>query len=187
MVIAFAGRRIDPADSTEICFPPAAIAGVAQQIEAALQHLSASVLVSSAACGADILALEAAARLRIRSRVVLPLSRKDFRARSVADRPGNWGERYDRLLNAADSRGDLVLLDLHDHSSEIWNAASDRILRDAVAIAEEAEDPARALIVWNGRRRRTRPDATDYFRRAAIAQGLELTEIQTIPVTRSAR
>ena len=57
------------------------------------------VLVCSAASGADLLALGVASEMGIRRRVLLPFARALFRETSVADRPGDWGERYDRVLN----------------------------------------------------------------------------------------
>jgi hypothetical protein len=44
-------------------------------------------LVCSAACGADLIALEEAERLGLRRRIVLPFSPRQFRETSVTDRP----------------------------------------------------------------------------------------------------
>ena len=68
------------------------------------------VVVSSAACGADLLALEQAGGLGLRRRVVIPFDRERFRAGSVVDRPGDWGGLYDSILDAVGAQGDLVVL-----------------------------------------------------------------------------
>ena len=49
-----------------------------------------SVLVCSAACGADLIALQAAGRVSLRRRIVLPFEPSRFRDSSVVDRPGDW-------------------------------------------------------------------------------------------------
>ena len=64
-------------------------------------------LVCSAACGADLIALEEAERLGLRRRIVLPFSPRQFRETSVTDRPGDWGPFFDRLVEAAKVAGDL--------------------------------------------------------------------------------
>jgi hypothetical protein len=66
MVIAAAGRRIDAPDAPEIRFPMEEVARVSAELGAALARLNAAVLVSSAACGTDILALEVAGRMGMR-------------------------------------------------------------------------------------------------------------------------
>ena len=63
----------------------------------------AAVLVCSVACGADLVALEAAERLGRRRRIVLPFAAERFRMTSVTDRPGDWGPMFDRMIAAADA------------------------------------------------------------------------------------
>src|SRR5450432_2011251 len=93
MIIALAGRRVDPVHAKQQRFPAASknVEIVRERIRIILQTEGATVLVSSAACGADLLALSEAGALGLRRRVVLPYDRKEFRATSVTDRPGEWG------------------------------------------------------------------------------------------------
>src|SRR5436190_1721100 len=100
MVIALAGRRVDAADAIQQRFPAENAERVKQQITDFLRTHQACALVCAAACGADILALEAAGELGLRRRVVLPFDRATFRASSVIDRGGDWSERYDRIIAA---------------------------------------------------------------------------------------
>ena len=71
MIIALAGRRIDRKRAAQRVFPLENVAAVQQRVEDTLRRSGATTLVSSAACGADLVALEAAGALGIRRRVVL--------------------------------------------------------------------------------------------------------------------
>jgi hypothetical protein len=72
MVIALSGRRIDSADAAHPAFPLGHVETVRIRILELLRDRCVTVLVCSAACGADLLALQAAQLLGIRSRIVLP-------------------------------------------------------------------------------------------------------------------
>jgi hypothetical protein len=67
MIIVLAGRRVDGPDAAQARFP-----NTTANIEAVLAQI-AHVLVSSAACGSDLLAVEEAGRLGIRRRIFLAL------------------------------------------------------------------------------------------------------------------
>jgi hypothetical protein len=74
MIIALAGRRVDPPDAKEHPFPGSAsnIEVVRERIRTSLKNHGAQVLVSSAACGSDLLVLSEAGNLGLRRRIVLP-------------------------------------------------------------------------------------------------------------------
>ena len=110
-VAALAGRRIDAPDAKEARFPLANVARVRERIAAVLRQHQVAALVASAACGADLIALDEAARLGARRRIVLPFPVDKFREKSVTDRPGDWGALYDRLVRDAAQAGDLIVLD----------------------------------------------------------------------------
>jgi hypothetical protein len=57
-VIALAGRRIDAIDAKAARFPLQAVPLVRERVSDLLQREHAKALVSSAACGADLIALE---------------------------------------------------------------------------------------------------------------------------------
>jgi hypothetical protein len=176
MVIALAGRRIDAPNATEARFPPDRAAQVATEIRAALEKLNATAVVCSAACGADILALEAAGQLKIPRRVILPLARDRFRETSVADRPGDWGSRYDLILNEMKDDGEkVVLLGLAENSTT-WTAANEHILMEAEAMAHELGTGVRALVVWEGKPR-SDDDVTAHFKTEAERRDIPVTEI----------
>src|SRR3954470_8602116 len=97
-IIAIAGRRIDATDTNAARFPRGAIPTVRRRLADLLIQERAVAIVCSAACGADILALEEAERLGVGRRIVLPFPANRFRLTSVIDRPGDWGQRFDRLV-----------------------------------------------------------------------------------------
>src|SRR5258708_23324677 len=98
MIVTLAGRRIDPLNAPVARFPVENSAEVREQLVHLLQEQGATALVCSAACGADLLGLEAAGTLGLRRRVVLSFAPERFRATSVTDRPGEWGPLYDRII-----------------------------------------------------------------------------------------
>ena len=88
-VIALAGRRVDRGKkNTPSRFPETRVPVVRREIAGLLARESALALVSSAACGADLIGLEEAERLGLRRRIILPFTPTEFRNRSVSDCPG---------------------------------------------------------------------------------------------------
>ncbi len=85
-VVAFAGRRIDTGGAKAARFPFANVCAVRAAIGASLEGIAPSLLIASAACGADLIALEAAANRHIRMRIVLPFLPARF-SRDLGGRP----------------------------------------------------------------------------------------------------
>jgi hypothetical protein len=134
--------------------------------------------VCSAACGADLVALEEAGKLGIRRRVVLPFAKERFRQTSVVDRPGNWGEVYDHVIADVETTGDLIVLPrVVGDEEDAYQAANEAIIREAQIIAGSAE--RMAVIVWDGNAR-SKSDATDAFRIRAEEAGFTLSVIPTL-------
>jgi len=179
MVIALAGRRVDAPGAAELRLPAANVEQVRERIRNFLRAKTASVLVCAAACGADILGLEAAGELGIRRRIVLPCARAVFRRTSVADRPGNWGERYDRIISEVDERGDLLELNHCTEDDRAYTATNREVLEEAVRIAREKGDTASAVLVWDRNVKKLR-DYTQLFGADARQLGLEVDQIPTL-------
>jgi hypothetical protein len=179
MILAYAGRRIDPAQTAVVRrFPLAAVAYVQREVERVLRHLAPSAVVGSAACGADLLVLEAAGRLRLRRHVVLPFDRATFRVTSVADRPGDWGPQFDAVIAGVSASGDLLEMTLDPHDPGTYQQANVEILRQAESTAREASTHCHALVVWNGAPRGP-GDVTQAFLNEARRRGWPTTEIDT--------
>ena len=179
-VAALAGRRIDALDAEVPRFPSTETEYVTRKLLYRFRLERVERLVCSAACGADILALEAAAELGIPATLVLPFASSIFRETSVTDRPGNWGERFDGLVAAARNRGDLVELRQDPGDESAFAAANDRIIHTASTSATYRH---LAFVVWEGRSRGP-DDSTADFLRKALSCGFEKRVVFT---TRRAR
>src|SRR6266536_498138 len=133
MIIALAGRRIDIEGARPSRFPFANLEFVRQRLQDLLQNEAVTALVSSAACGADLLALSEASALGIRCRVVLPFDRVRFRETSVLDRPGDW-RFYDSLIDKVTSNNDLITLAATSDDERAYEATNRAILDEAQAL-----------------------------------------------------
>lgn len=185
MIVALAGRRVDAEDSGDVRFPLINQHRVAVRITRLLERLGATSLVSSAACGADLLALEAAAELGLRRRVVLPHEPGKFRESSVIDRPGHWGAVYDRVIAEVTAAGDLVVMPPAGSGESAYAAANEAILNEALGMSTSAPagsptvSQVVAVIVWEGASRGD-DDMTEHFAERARSLGLSVEEVLTI-------
>jgi hypothetical protein len=178
MIIALAGRRVDSADAEQHRFPLWNVETVRVRTRAVLKEKGATALVSSAACGADLIALSLAGELGLRRRVILPFERSRFRETSVVDRPGDWGPLYDRVLDDVEAANDLVILQ-NASDDDAYSAANREILDQAVELANAVHQPATAVLIWDGVSRGEH-DLTDEFGVEARKRALAVTEVQTL-------
>jgi hypothetical protein len=175
-VLAVAGRRIDLPSTSPPRFPSAKIANVREQMAELFESENAVAIVTSAACGADLIALEEAERLNIRRRIILPFAADEFRGTSVIDRGEDWGPVFDRLIATAARQGDLVILDpgTRDHE-RAYVAATKAVINQAKALAKQLpQGPHRlvAVIAWDGGAK-SGGDNTRAFRRLARTAGFD--------------
>lgn len=175
-VIALAGRRIDAQNAETARFPLESVGVVRERVTRVLRGKTA--LVCSAACGADLIALEQACTLHIRRRVVLPYTREQFRKTSVVDRPGEWGALFDRTLDEVEEAGDLVVLPYGPGDEQAYARANAEILGEAGRIANADSRDVLAVIVWDGKPRGS-DDLTAAFRDEARLKGYAILEIPT--------
>ena len=162
VVVVLVGRRIDATDAEQPRFPLNGVEDVASQLRACFRELGAGVLVSSAANGADLIALQVARELGMRTRIVLPCSVAEFRKCSVMDRPGlEWGVLYDALIADAASRNDLVVLDAGTNNHASFVAANTRMIDEARRLAAATGNESQrshdstpgnlvGVVVWDG-------------------------------------
>jgi hypothetical protein len=178
MIIALAGRRVDAIDASRPRFPLQNIDKVGAAVGVLLKEHGATAVVSSAACGADLIGLAEAGKLGLRRRIVLPFARAKFRESSVVDRPGAWGKMYDTILDEVEANGDLVVIDT-GNDKEPYSATNAAILDQAIALGRERDEPVGALLLWDGVSR-GKDDYTDQFGAEARRRGLPVLEIRTI-------
>jgi hypothetical protein len=178
VIMALAGRRIDTINADAVRFPLTNVEFVSGKIADLFAQQPVSAMVSSASCGADLVALEVAKTLAIRRFVVLPFARELFRKTSVIDRPGEWGPIFDRVLDDVEAAGDVFDLGLDPKSSNAYALANGAILDQTVGLAAESHEPAGVLLVWDGPR--GEGDITANLRKDAIQRGLQVFEIRTL-------
>jgi len=186
MIIALAGRRIDAHNATIPRFPLENVATVRECIYAFFVGHKATVLICSAACGADLLALDDAGELGIQRRIVLPFEQNRFRATSVIDRPGEWGALFDRIIREVQAEGNLVILSNDGEDDAIFATTNRVILDEALTLAhqtphdkgEPSANPVLAALVWDGQSR-GEGDVTANFADEARARRLPVIEIPT--------
>jgi hypothetical protein len=175
-VIAFAGRRVDAADAEEARFPAAAEPAVAERMRRLFAGSGAGAIVASAACGSDLIALEVAGELGLDRHVILPFDRPTFRESSVTDRPGDWGPRYDAVLDAIDP-DDITVLRLAKGAGA-YERANNAILDLATELAGRPA-AVQAVIAWNGEARGD-GDITAQFAERARSRGMSVAEVDTL-------
>ena len=178
-IAALAGRRIDAADAAEARFPLANVASVRAKIAAVLRAHHVAALVASAACGADLIGLDVAATLGLRRRIVLPFPVREFREKSVTNRPGEWGGLFDRLVADAQATGELVVIDpVGGKDDAAYLAATEAIIGQVEELAEERGAERLAITVWEGQAR-SGTDLTETFRRLAQQAGFAPVTVLT--------
>ena len=179
MIIALAGRRIDAPDAKQARFPstPENLETVRTRIRTLLQTEGATVLVCSAACGADLLALSEAARLGLRRRIVLPFDRKKFRKTSVTDRGGDWGPLYDAMIAQVQENGDLLVIQ-PTADDQAYVETSHAIVEEALSLGRRLQLPVTAAMAWDGKSR-GEGDVTAEFGAYARRNGIRVVEVKT--------
>jgi hypothetical protein len=179
VVIAFAGRRIDAADAPARRFPIECREAVAARLEALFRNSAATTLVSSAACGADLVAIEVARAIGMAFVIVLPFDEASFAATSVTDRPGSWLAPYEQARREARQRGDLIVLNGDPSADSAYALANDRIIREAERRAADGRSDLLAVIAHEGASRGA-ADLTEAFARAARESGIRVEHVSTL-------
>jgi len=186
-VLAITGRRIDADDADQARFPPEHAPDVQQAITSVMRDMRIEAVVSSAACGADLLALNAASELNIPYWIVLPFDRARFREVSVVDRGDSWGPIFDQHMDDAERRNTVRLIDPVDDELEAFRLVLSEILDLATTLAnhDEGEPSTKptgqvtALVVWDGMSRGAY-DFTAAFLEEARQRGILTRQLMTL-------
>lgn len=180
-VVALAGRRIDDVGSDQRRFPLSKVALVRERTYELFRSLSPCSIVCSAACGADLVALDVARSLGVKRRIILPFNPAKFRSTSVVDRPGNWGALFDSLCKQAIIDDDLKVLPAVDDDNEAYSMVSEYIIQEALKIANlgtQTESLA-AVTVWEGHSRGA-GDETAQFAELAEKEDFRVFNVNTL-------
>ena len=187
MIIALAGRRIDAPGTNPGRFPLAHVESVKNKLVTWLRLAHATQLVCSGACGADLVALQAADELGIIKTMILPFDADTFRTTSVTDRPGNWGSMYDQFVTELKRSNRVIELNYDKNDVAAYLNTNLRILDQAqrMAQSENEKDPhpgspskITAVIVWEGKPKDA-DDSTYHFKTEAEKRNYPVTEILT--------
>lgn len=178
LIIVLAGRRIDAENADYKRFPLNAVPRVKEQLKTFFAENNVSHLVSSGACGADLLAQDVADEMKIDRTIVLPFDATAFRKSSVTDRPGDWGTLYDRLTKKL--LHNLIILNYDPHDLEAYEKTNLELLNAAekVSATYEKHDIV-VLTVWEGKPK-DKDDLTLGLQLEAKRRSLETKEINTL-------
>lgn len=102
-VIVFSGHMIDSPNRTHRRFPDSSEYRAADAILNEIKALKAIIGYSSAACGGDILFLEAMQNRGAETHIFIPFLKQDFVRTSVRFSNDRWVERFDDVLSKATS------------------------------------------------------------------------------------
>jgi hypothetical protein len=161
-VLVYTGHMVSPAGRGNGAFPPHLEAAVRDEIRGRLSRIRPVASYGSAACGTDILCLEAVQEMGGETHVTLPFPPAEFRKVSVDTAPG-WGERFDRVLAAADS---VVVASDHPAEGSLSGFEyANLVLTGAGRLrAQVLGTPLVGLAVWDGLPARGRGGTADVVR-----------------------
>lgn len=150
-VVVFSGHTIDPPGRSKLRFPPQMESTVYQAIRDRLAQLDASLGYASAACGSDILFLEAILERKGEAHIVLPYNKEQFIKNAVDIIPGsNWIERFEQVLKQATEV--IVASNRKLQESHILYEYGNRLLHGLAKMRSEQLDTELVpLAVWNGK------------------------------------
>ncbi len=150
-VVAFSGHMIDRPDRASPRFPASKESLVREEVNARLRTLNAGFGYASAACGSDILFLEAMLDRGAEINVILPFEKEDFIRTSVNTGLGNeWEARFNRVLDRA---AEITILGEetgahHDAMYQYANLVLDGTARLRACHLDTEMIP---MAVWDGR------------------------------------
>src|SRR5205823_12226137 len=149
-VMVFAGHMIDHPHRAEPRFPKELESFVRNEIQQRIEKLQPGFGFSSAACGSDILFLEAMLDRDAEVSIVLPYNEEEFIRDSVEIIPNsNWRARFDRVLKQATSviTASTERLEIGGISYEFCN---ELMLGLGTIRARQLDTDLIPLAVWNG-------------------------------------
>jgi len=149
-VVVFGGHMIDRPDRVAPRFPPQLESAVAKEIRKKIDKADPGFGFGSAACGSDILFLEAMLERNAELSIVLPYDREEFVRDSVDFVPNSsWRSRFDRVLGRA-----TRVITASPQKLEIGGIAyefcNDVLFGLASIRARQLETTLLPLAVWDG-------------------------------------
>ena len=149
-VVVFAGHMIDQPGRQTPRFPDYLAPVVYEKIADTLERLDAGIGFASAACGSDILFLEAMLKRAGEINIILPHFKEDFIKTSVSLIPGSdWGHRFEAVLEQASQ---VIIASENRASGNAMVYEYANLLLDGLAIlrAKMLDTELIPLVVWDG-------------------------------------
>ena len=149
-VVVFAGHMIDQPGRLTPRFPNYLAPQVYEQIADTLKRLDARIGAASAACGSDILFLEAMLKREGEINIILPFIKEEFLKTSVTLVPGSdWGPRFEAVLEQASQ---VIVASENRASGNAMVYEYANLLLDGLAIlrAKMLDTELIPLVVWDG-------------------------------------
>jgi class 3 adenylate cyclase/tetratricopeptide (TPR) repeat protein len=149
-VVVFTGHMIDQPGRLTPRFPNYLAPQVFEQIAEALKRLDARIGAASAACGSDILFLEAMLQRGGEINIILPFMKEEFLKTSVTIVPGtDWGPRFESVIDQA---AQVVVASENRSSGNAMVYEYGNLLLDGMAIlrAQILDTELIPLVVWDG-------------------------------------
>jgi len=154
-VAAFTGHMLDMPGRSPARFPAGLEAAVARELGARIDASNIGFAYCSAACGGDLLFIEALLARGAEVHVILPFERADFIATSVAFAGMNWVERFERALARVASVG-FGARERYLGDDSLFGYAGALVLGAAVLHARELEtEPLLLALVDEASERRS--------------------------------
>jgi len=148
-VVVCTGHMLDQPDRFTPRFPAPLVPAVREALDRELAALNARIGFSGAACGADLLFLEALHRREARTTVVLPFAVEDYRRASVAFAGPEWLGRFRTALRMADSVR-FVTTEKYLGDDELFRFANQITVGLAYLSAQRLDTQPYLLAVWDG-------------------------------------
>jgi tetratricopeptide (TPR) repeat protein len=149
-VAIFAGHLADAPDRAMPRFPAEAEDSVKKRIEEWLAVNDIRWSFSAAACGSDLIFLEAARQAGVETHIVLPFGEEEFVRWSVRSGGEHWMDRFNNAWAQAASRTVLNEEVAEDPSSAF--DFTNRIIAARAALQASIMDvPLKGLAVWDGK------------------------------------
>ena len=148
-VVIMTGHMRDQPGRDQARFPAALVPAVQAALAQELAALDAKIGFCSAACGADLLFLEAMRERGARVNVVLPFQVEDFRRTSVAFAGPAWVHRFHDALKLADSV--RYVTDEGYLGDDVLFRFTNQVLQGLAALhAHRLDTTPHLLAVWDG-------------------------------------
>ena len=110
---------------------------------------------------------------------MLPFSPEQFRTASVVDRGGDWGTRFDAILDVVQAQGNLCVLNYTPEDERAYFETNQVILELATSLGGQLDESVGVVVVWDGASRGD-DDVTAAFQEEACKRGLAVEIFDTL-------